>query len=112
MESSNVSFIISLLDREHSHVSTAYALQWIEAQNEKVRVNINQIPFKDLNNWHFDDRSLRHQSGKFFTIDGIEVTTNYGSVNSWQQPIINQPEIGYLGIIAKEINGVLHFLMQ
>jgi len=30
----------------------------------------------------------------------------------WNQPIINQPEIGFLGIIAKEIDDVLYFLMQ
>jgi oxidase EvaA len=28
------------------------------------------------------------------------------------QPIIRQNEVGYLGFIGKEINGVLHFLMQ
>jgi oxidase EvaA len=33
-------------------------------------------------------------------------------VASWQQPIVNQPEIGFLGIVAKEIDGILHFLMQ
>src|SRR5690606_24882290 len=30
----------------------------------------------------------------------------------WTQPIINQPEIGFLGIITREIEGVLYFLMQ
>jgi len=30
----------------------------------------------------------------------------------YEQPIIIQPEIGYLGIICKEIDGVLNFLMQ
>lgn len=29
-----------------------------------------------------------------------------------EQPIIIQDEIGFLGIIAKEIKGILHFLMQ
>lgn len=29
-----------------------------------------------------------------------------------EQPVILQNEIGYLGIICKEIDGVLHFLMQ
>src|SRR5690349_14894378 len=28
------------------------------------------------------------------------------------QPIINQPEVGILGILAKEFDGVPHFLMQ
>lgn len=29
-----------------------------------------------------------------------------------EQPIIYQPEIGFLGIICKKINGIVHFLMQ
>ena len=29
-----------------------------------------------------------------------------------KQPIINQPEIGFLGFITKEFNGILHFLVQ
>ena len=33
-------------------------------------------------------------------------------MHEWDQPIINQPEVGYLGFIAKEIDGILHFLMQ
>lgn len=40
------------------------------------------------------------------------MATNWGRVASWDQPIINQPEVGYLGFIVKEFNGVLHFLMQ
>ena len=31
---------------------------------------------------------------------------------SWDQPIIDQPEIGFLGILCKEIKGSLHFLLQ
>ena len=30
----------------------------------------------------------------------------------WDQPIINQPEIGFLGFLTKEFNGVLYFLVQ
>ena len=105
-------FLESLTNIGRTVHSLDYAHQWIKEQNEKVKVSVNQIPFKNLNKWHFDKNSLRHDSGKFFSIDGINVKTNYGSIHSWQQPIINQPEIGYLGIIVKEINGVLHFLMQ
>ena len=38
--------------------------------------------------------------------------TNYRNVPEWDQPIINQPEIGFLGFIVKKFNGVMHFLMQ
>jgi len=55
---------------------------------------------------------LHHNTGKFFSIQGIDINTNFGIKYKWQQPIINQPEIGFLGIIVKKINGILHFLLQ
>lgn len=92
----------------------AFFLEWMNAQREAVKVNIEKIPFSSLKSWHIDSDTgnICHDSGKFFTIQGIDVQTNYGIKAAWQQPIINQPEIGILGIIAKKINGVLHFLMQ
>ncbi|MFT6249103.1 MAG: oxidase EvaA [Cognaticolwellia sp.] len=86
---------------------------WIKQRNNEVHVKVEKIPFSQLSNWSFDkDGSLRHSSGRFFSIEGIEVETDVGTKKKWSQPIINQPEIGYLGIITKEINGVLYFLMQ
>ncbi len=35
-----------------------------------------------------------------------------GKVLNWEQPIINQPEVGLLGILTKEVNGILYFLLQ
>ena len=93
---------------------TSFVLQWLKLQNEKINVKIEKIPFKVMNNWTFDNLtgSIRHESGLFFSIDGIRVSTNHGYISTWDQPIINQPEIGYLGFITKEFNGVLHFLVQ
>jgi oxidase EvaA len=64
--------------------------------------------------WHLDlGKNIRHDSGKFFSIEGIRVNKIIGdNITSWDQPIINQPEIGILGIVCKEINGILHFLLQ
>jgi oxidase EvaA len=92
----------------------SYILQWIRSQNEKAHVEVVKIPFVDLKLWDFDrdKSSLMHETGKFFSIDGIRVQTNWGGANLWDQPIINQPEIGYLGFITKEFDGVLHFLLQ
>ncbi|MDT0649656.1 NDP-hexose 2,3-dehydratase family protein [Autumnicola edwardsiae] len=105
-------FLKSLVTHGNSYVSTDYALEWIKEQNERVEVSVDQIQFSELKNWKLNHNNLSHESGKFFSIDGIDISTNYGNVSHWQQPIINQPEIGYLGFITKEINGVLHFLMQ
>ena len=105
--------IHSLLTTENPINSTESLKEWIEQRNREVQVDVKLIPFSKMTGWHVDeDGSLRHDSGRFFSIQGIHVETDYGNVHSWDQPIINQPEIGYLGILTKEINGTLYFLMQ
>lgn len=87
--------------------------QWIMRRNQEVGVSVQQIPFAEMEGWYVaDDGSLRHKSGKFFSIEGIHVQTDYPNLHEWTQPIINQPEIGYLGILTKEFDGVLYLLMQ
>jgi len=105
-------FLRSAFASEGSFLPTSEVIKWLDKQNQEVHVNINRTQFEKLAQWSFDHESLRHQSGKFFSIDGIRVKTNWGTIPEWDQPIINQPEIGYLGFITKEFNGILHFLMQ
>lgn len=105
--------IKSLLLLEGENVSLDSIVSWIANRNKEVSVVVERIPFKALDQWEvYPDKSLHHISGKFFSIEGIRVRTDYPKPFEWEQPIINQPEIGYLGILAKEIDGVIHFLMQ
>ena len=62
--------------------------------------------------FHDSTGDIVHDSGKFFKVEGLRTETNYGPIGNWDQPIINQPEIGILGIISKVFNGTRHFLMQ
>lgn len=103
-------FLKSALEKK----DIANTVDWIQKQNEAVEVSIKKVPFKKLDKWHFDkaNGNLRHETGKFFSIDGIKVNTNWGNIEEWSQPIINQPEIGFLGFIVKKIDGVLQFLVQ
>ncbi|WP_195564414.1 NDP-hexose 2,3-dehydratase family protein [Bacteroides xylanisolvens] len=93
-------------------ISTSDVLAWMKKQNEEVQTEINQIPISELCGWKYRDDRVRHDSGRFFSIDGIRIETNYRDIPTWDQPIINQPEIGFLGFIVKKIQGVYHFLMQ
>ena len=113
-EQNNILFLRSAATLQNPFNTTEQVLEWIKEQNKKILVDVQQIPFQQMQPmWQFDsDGNLRHASGKFFSIEGIRVRTNYGNVQEWEQPIINQPEIGYLGIITKEIDGILYFLLQ
>lgn len=105
-------FLKSALTVNGSFISTGDVVEWMRLQNEKVRVSIQKTTFSKIEKWKFINGVLAHETGRFFSIEGIRVKTNWGFVNEWTQPIINQPEIGYLGFITREFDGVLHFLMQ
>lgn len=108
---SQLNFLISAL-HPGAVITTEAVLNWMKEKNSLVISNISELPLNELKGWSFTKDRIAHTSGKFFSIDGIRVKTNYGLVNEWEQPIINQPEIGFLGFIVKKINGVLHFLLQ
>ncbi|GAA2009388.1 NDP-hexose 2,3-dehydratase family protein [Nocardiopsis rhodophaea] len=68
----------------------------------------------ELDQWNIDPGTgnVGHDSGRFFTIEGLRAHRPGGPVERWTQPIIRQPEIGILGILVKEFDGVPHCLMQ
>lgn len=82
-------------------------LNWVEERNATVNVNIRKInPDEDMV-WKYIPKEgiIANPTRSFFTITGYKG-------NNIEQPIIIQNEIGYLGILCKEIDGILHFLMQ
>lgn len=108
-----VLFGTSSLTEKNPAMSVVEVLAWLTQRGEATTVNVRRLPFRDLKGWCVDDKgNLAHESGRFFTIEGLEVETNWGTTPAWNQPIIDQPEIGILGIITREIDGILHFLLQ
>jgi oxidase EvaA len=91
-----------------------WILNWLQEKNIAVNVTIEQIPFAKMTNWYVEPETgnIRHQSKKFFSIEGVEVAVEAEFNQRWTQPIINQPEVGYLGFMVKKINGLMHFLVQ
>lgn len=114
MKSKEAKFLRSALLEDNPFITTGDCLKWLEYQRGKTHIQIEQIPFVKLQKWYFhkDTGNLFHESGRFFSIEGADIKTNLCGVSEWSQPIINQPEIGILGIITKEIGGTLYFLMQ
>ncbi|WP_424187233.1 NDP-hexose 2,3-dehydratase family protein [Actinokineospora sp. G85] len=95
-------------------IRTADFPAWLAQRARAHRFTVDRIAFDQLDGWSFDQATgnLGHRSGRFFTVEGLSVTVDEGPVRHWEQPIIRQPEVGILGILAKEFDGVLHFLMQ
>ncbi|MFG2016546.1 NDP-hexose 2,3-dehydratase family protein [Actinomadura geliboluensis] len=92
----------------------AWAVAWLAERRDRNPFEVTGVPFARLDGWAFASGSgdLVHRSGRFFSVEGIRVRAGRGPVRTWEQPIINQPDVGVLGIVAREIDGVLRFLMQ
>ncbi|GAB3959116.1 NDP-hexose 2,3-dehydratase family protein [Streptomyces sparsus] len=97
-----------------AQLRTADFPAWLAGRSAAHRFEVERIPFDELDGWSFQDGTgnLVHRSGRFFSVEGLHVRIGDEPADSWQQPIIRQPEVGILGILAKEFDGVLHFLMQ
>ncbi|AUS82049.1 NDP-hexose 2,3-dehydratase [Actinoalloteichus sp. AHMU CJ021] len=87
---------------------------WFDGLTQADRTTVTRIALDDLTGWSSDPDTgnIGHASGKFFVVEGLEVNVPGAPVPAWTQPIINQAEIGILGILVKEFDGVLHCLMQ
>lgn len=73
--------IKSLLTTTNPFNSTAEKLSWIQQRNQDVQVNVKEVPFSEVEGWYQGkDGSLHHDSGKFFSIEGIQVETTMDGV--------------------------------
>ena len=104
----------SLLERK-GIFSINQALELLKNKTKTSALTLEKISFSNLKGWYFNNEfgDIRHKSGKFFQIQGFEIKIIENNREiKWSQPIINQPEMGFLGCITKEINGILYFLLQ
>ena len=87
---------------------------WFSRHCKPEEFMVEEVPLEQMDKWMFDKEKTRlyHESGRFFSVEGIHTVTNFNGGMEWDQPIINQPEIGFLGFITKVFNGVRYFLMQ
>ena len=105
--------VLDSWNRDESPLNTTDDIfAWINEINKNTRVKIEEIPFSKGNFWFYDKNKgeILNKKNKFFSVRGLSYQIDNEVVA--QQPIIFQDEIGFLGIIVKEIDGVLHFLMQ
>lgn len=94
--------------------SSAEVLDWLLESTSMFQMRVRQVPLRQLRNWWFVPGPLRlsHESGQFFSIVGIRHWATFGSTPEWDQPMIDQPEVGILGFLTKVIAGERCLLVQ
>lgn len=104
--------LVNYNENDYSLHSTDDLWEWINDKKNNQRVEINKIRLSECSPWYYEENEgvIRNKGNSFFKVSGIRQVKDEDIIAS--QPIILQPEIGFLGIICCLINGVWHFLIQ
>ncbi len=94
--------------------SPAAVIQWLAEETAAAQMHVRDVKLRDLSGWRFLQTPLRlaHESGQFFSIIGIRHWGTFGSGRTWDQPMIDQPEVGILGMLTQTIHGERCVLAQ
>lgn len=87
-------------------------LEWLAERKENLEVSLKQISLDECKPWYLNETgTIRNEKGSFFKIKGI-IAENSDGDELLAQPIIEQNEIGFLGILCCKHEGVWYYLMQ
>ncbi|WP_200429052.1 NDP-hexose 2,3-dehydratase family protein [Streptomyces sp. NE5-10] len=87
---------------------------WPAERGPVGALRVDRVPLSEPAGWSVAPGTgdLRHDSGRFFSVEGLSARRETGPVDGWSQPVLVQSDIGVLGLLAKEFDGVPHFLMR
>ena len=78
----------------------------------KYDLFIDRIPLNAMKDWSVSADEISRGDGKYFKVIGVNVAISNREVVSWQQPMIQPAQLGLCAFICKNINGLLHFVVQ
>jgi oxidase EvaA len=93
----------------------AFVHDWVLEAQKSASLKSMLVPLDSVASWKRAPGTgdICHDTGRFFSVIGIHCRHRVDRQElEWDQPIIEQPETGILGILAKSINGVMHFCLQ
>jgi len=99
---------------ENAFYSTDQLRAWIDEIRASSSIELVRKPVSQLRRWVVDEETgeIHHESGEFFRIVGAEVKNTAREVGGWDQPFVYQREMGILGILRCEFEGVQHYLLH
>jgi len=82
-------------------------LGWLAEQRETQQCVVTPIALRDSREWQLVDGAIRHRTGRYFSVVGVE-----DDATGWQAPLLEQREIGTLAFIRRERAGQVEILVQ
>lgn len=80
--------------------------EWLDERRTACDMQVRLIPIPDSLEWEFDGDRLRHKTGGYFQVVGVQ------RAGDRDQPLIDQPEIGILGFLVRDKDGSREISLQ
>jgi oxidase EvaA len=105
-------FLRSVLTSDGSLHSFDDILSWLTNLKSFFDLKVEKKSLFELKDWVISETEIAHVRQKYFKIIPVEVEISSREVKTWNQPLVEPTQEGICGFIIKEINGILHFLVQ
>jgi dTDP-4-dehydro-6-deoxy-alpha-D-glucopyranose 2,3-dehydratase len=86
--------------------------RWLQSCRQLCDMQVEEIPWRQSREWDFNGHRFQHKSGGFFRVIGATVCFNGKRQNRFDQPLIDQTEIGILGFLIRRVGGKTEILVQ
>jgi oxidase EvaA len=87
-------------------------LSWLTDLKASYDLSVSRVPLNEISDWYIADHEIARHDGKYFRVMGVRVSIDNREVRSWCQPLVQPMQQGLCAFVVKQINGVLHFLVQ
>jgi len=92
------------------HAAETYRAK-LETVRQKAALQVQDIRLSDCPDWLLDNGILRHRTGGFFSVRGLQYSDTPRG-NRLIRPYIDQPEVGLLGFIIRQGKDGVEWLLQ
>jgi len=87
-------------------------LNWFTVQQTEHHMRVRTIALNDVRHWQRTEDEIRHAFGHFFSVIACRIEAGSREVASWTQPLVQGAARGMIAFVVREIDGVLHVLVQ
>ena len=103
---------IKKFKKDQPLISNFKIFKKLKSYKKENKYSFKKISFDYLKKWTFENGKILNFKKNYFSIIGINVKTNNREIREWDQPIIRDNNIGYIGLITKQINFTDHYLLK
>tara|TARA_R110002074_G_scaffold102179_3_gene220740 strand:+ start:7479 stop:8879 length:1401 start_codon:yes stop_codon:yes gene_type:complete len=106
--------LFSSLSEDGAQNSVESISNWLSLAKDNKQIEHKTTPLAKLyeHGWKVSDGTLHHEKNKNFELVGIRASIGSREVSSWCQPIVRDNVPKVYGFILKEINNIIHVLVQ